>query len=602
MKITKLLVALMIVLMMLTMLVACNEQGPQGVQGEQGERGEQGLPGKDGADGKDGEDGVDGKDGATPTIEISADGYWVINGTKTEHKAIGTDGIDGATPIIAISVDGYWVINGVKTENKAIGTDGEDGKNGKDGKNGVDGAKGETGVGIEKVEYDDNGNLVITYTDGSKQTLTLPEKDEHIHNFGEWIPYGAENVHCDKALFYRICADCHVLEWKTGTEDDHTYITVTTAPTCTKEGYDTKTCSKCNKVVVCNETVIIDHHYSEEYTSNNAFHWYQCNTCDNATGKAEHTLGEDGICTVCDAVIGATEGLIYDVSADGTYAEVVGYTGAATRVKIAEEYNGLPVKTICDKVFCWNHNINTVIIPDGVTSIGDYAFSGCYYLMSITIPDSVTSIGDYAFASCGLRSVTLPKCLTSIGNGAFKSSRGIASITIPDSTKYIGSYAFEDCNTALYTTFEYGSYVGDSENPYQALIGLTNENFSTYTIHEDTKVIAYGVFFSHARLTNITLPDGLTSISTMAFGECSNLTSIVIPDSVTSIGDDAFYCCSSLTSINFGGTIEQWNSISKGNGWALNTGSYTIYCTDGKISKNGTVTYYPIIDLPIIPT
>lgn len=94
-------------------------------RGEKGEKGEQGIPGQD------------GKDGVSPSISISSDGYWVINGTKTTVKARGEDGINGkdgangTTPSISISPDGYWVINGQKTEWKAIGTDG---KNGTDGK------------------------------------------------------------------------------------------------------------------------------------------------------------------------------------------------------------------------------------------------------------------------------------------------------------------------------------------------------------------------------------------------------------------------------------------------------------------------------------
>ena len=89
--------------------------------------------------GKDGADGKDGVDGITPTIEISADGYWIINDIKTEYKAIGVDGtngtngVDGVTPTIEISDDGYWVINGTQTTYKAIGSDGKDGIDGTDG-------------------------------------------------------------------------------------------------------------------------------------------------------------------------------------------------------------------------------------------------------------------------------------------------------------------------------------------------------------------------------------------------------------------------------------------------------------------------------------
>jgi hypothetical protein len=120
---------------------------------------------------------------------------------------------------------------------------------------------------------------------------------------------------------------------------------------------------------------------------------------------------------------------------------------------------------------------------------------------------------------------------------------------IPDSVTSIGVSAFNGCNSALYTEYECGTYVGDGENPYAVLISLTNPSLKTYTIHEDTRIIAYGVFSSCEQLSSIEIPDSVTSISDYAFYSCDSLTSIVIPDSVTSIGDYAFYSCDSLTSV-----------------------------------------------------
>ena len=128
-----------------------------------GKDGVDGTPGIDGVDGKPGEDGIDG---VTPTIDISEDGYWIINGTKTEYKAIGVDGengengSNGVTPTIDISEDGYWIINGVKTDKKAIGIDGTPGIDGVDGKPGEDGIDGTTPT----IEISEDGYWIINGT------------------------------------------------------------------------------------------------------------------------------------------------------------------------------------------------------------------------------------------------------------------------------------------------------------------------------------------------------------------------------------------------------------------------------------------------------
>ena len=89
------------------------------------------------------------------------------------------------------------------------------------------------------------------------------------------------------------------------------------------------------------------------------------------------------------------------------------------------------------------YNKLSCVVPDGVTSIGDYAFSVCTALTSITLPDSLTSIGDYAFYQCtALTSITLPDSLTSIGDSAFYRCTALTSITLPDSLPYFTSNIF----------------------------------------------------------------------------------------------------------------------------------------------------------------
>lgn len=87
-------------------------------------------------------------------------------------------------------------------------------------------------------------------------------------------------------------------------------------------------------------------------------------------------------------------------------------------------------------------------------------------------------------------------------------------------------------------------------------------------------------------VTDITIPDSVTVVGEGAFYDCSGLTSIMVSINVTTVAANTFSGCSKLTKIEFNGTIAQWNDISKISGWNSNTGNYTVYCTDGTLSKS----------------
>ena len=192
-----------------------------------------------------------------------------------------------------------------------------------------------------------------------------------------------------------------------------------------------------------------------------------------------------------------------------------------------------------------NLKVKKVVIEDGVTSIGNWAFESCNNLISITIPDGVTSIGAYAFSNCWyLTNITIPNSVTSIENYAFRNCSSLTSITIPNSVTSIGSYAFSDCRSLTSITIP-DSVTSIEDGTFSYCRSLTS-----ITIPDSVTSIGKYAFYDCSNLTSITIPDSVTSIGYYAFRYCSSLTSITIPDSVTSIGDGAFKNCSSLKAIS----------------------------------------------------
>ena len=538
------------------------------------------------------------------------DGYLVVNGVKTEYKV--DDGKEPEVKEDVISVEnGYLVVNGNKTDYQV-----------------------KTDDVIEVID----GYVVVN---GVKTDIYVP--------------------------------DCN-----------HSWTTVTTNPTCSAGGYDTKTCSLCGKSVIENETAKLDHSYATTYSFDDNNHWFGCTGCDAKKDTAAHTPDADNNCSVCGTPLAATPGVIYDISADGTYAEVVGYDGTATKVKIASEYKGLPVKNIFDEAFKYKTFVTYVTIPDTVVSIGyrafygtdihslvipdsvvtigrsafagdakdymislksvvignsvktigDYAFdmcvnlsslvfgdsveaigqnafSDCNNLISLEIPDSVTTVGGYAFSGCDklstvvigsgvktigyrafsgcyeLTSVEIEDGVENIGGYAFADCHTLQNITIPDSVTNIGGYAFSNCHSSLYTEYDYGRYVRCGNNPYAVLIEITNNNLSSYTINENTKVIASYVFGNCPRLISLTIPDNVVGISDYAFtcntptpsSNTLKLESIIISSGVRRIGTWAFYDCTNLKNVYYTGNEKDWGAITicSSNGYLITSSIHYNY-------------------------
>ena len=163
-----------------------------------------------------------------------------------------------------------------------------------------------------------------------------------------------------------------------------------------------------------------------------------------------------------------------------------------------------------------------VVIPDGVTTIGEAAFEWCNWLESVEIPESVTVVGDSAFFWCmSLESVEIPESVTVIGDSAFSRCESLTSIEIPRGVTTIGDSAFSTCTSLM-----------------------------SVEIPNSVATIGDSAFSRCESLTSIEIPRGVTEIKHDAFYGCTGLVSrVVIPDSVTYIEWSSFAWCKGLKEV-----------------------------------------------------
>ena len=201
-------------------------------------------------------------------------------------------------------------------------------------------------------------------------------------------------------------------------------------------------------------------------------------------------------------------------------------------------------------------SIKTVVILDGVTSIGSNAFYNCTKLTSVNIPDSVTTIGNHAFNRCsGLTGITIPKSVTSIGASAFASCSTLSSITISDGVVSIGEKAFSGCSGLTSVKISkslssIGAYAFENCKMLTSVYITDLEAWCRIKYSHKTaaplNVVGGDLYIDDMLAVDIVIPEGITSINGYAFSGCSSIKSVTIPDSVTSIGTYAFLNCSSL--------------------------------------------------------
>ena len=202
------------------------------------------------------------------------------------------------------------------------------------------------------------------------------------------------------------------------------------------------------------------------------------------------------------------------------------------------------VTTIGDSAFSCCSSLESIAIPKNVTKIGRSAFSGCSSLESVEIPDSVTTIGSSAFSGCSsLTSVEIPDSFTTIGASMFSGCSSLTSVEIPDSVTTIGDSAFSGCSSL--TSVE----IPDSVTTIRDYTFNNCSSLESVEIPDSVTTIGNSAFSGCSSLESVEILDSVTTIGLRAFSRCSSLTSVEIPDSVTTIGMETFNNCSSLESV-----------------------------------------------------
>ena len=198
----------------------------------------------------------------------------------------------------------------------------------------------------------------------------------------------------------------------------------------------------------------------------------------------------------------------YTILTDDT-VKITKYKGTDESIVIPSEIDGKKVTVIGSSAFYGFKSLKNIEIPDGITSIENYAFCQCWSITSLSVPESVTSIGTGAFRFCGdLKEIKLPSNLTVLSDSLFGADANLEYITF-----------------------------GDAEKTDTVIISETVQKMGNY------------VFMNCEKIKNIKLPSNLKSIGKTCFQGCISLTGLFIPQSVESIGGGIFGDCDALQSV-----------------------------------------------------
>lgn len=293
-------------------------------------------------------------------------------------------------------------------------------------------------------------------------------------------------------------------------------------------------------------------------------------TADTAAehAKAEKKL-ERELNAAPDSVTALKELWKYKKTEDGTLV-ITGYKGIQTEISVPERIGKSTVTAIGEWAFSPRNYklpeerrnalrvIGSIALPNTITQIEGYAFSGLEALKTINIPNGVTAIGDAAFAGClSLLKLDIPDTVCDIGSGAFHDCLGFEQINIPRGITEIKSTVFLNCKKLKSLDIP-DSVQGIGERAFSCCKSL-----ESVTIPNGVGEISEGVFSYCEKLTRVELPDTVVKIGKYAFTRCAALKEIVIHEGVREIGEMAFSECKALEKIVLPNSLEKAKNLTQ---------------------------------------
>ena len=234
------------------------------------------------------------------------------------------------------------------------------------------------------------------------------------------------------------------------------------------------------------------------------------------------------------------------------------------------------IQQISDKTFFLCKSLNTIKLPPDLTYIGKQAFSNCYSLKSISFPTTIKRIDEGAFVGClELSDVSFPDSITSFGAAAFGMCNSLREIVLPPLVQSYEMNVFGDC-AAL----------------EKILVGKNNAfaNSINGVLYNKSNTILWS-YPSGKTEKQFIVPNGVITLGSCSFSYNDHIETLYIPNSIKNLNTNVFCESINLKSIKYDGSIVDWMAIKKDFDWNAESSNFTIYCTDGQIAKDGTVTY-----------